>query len=134
MSKKPNVDKIRNPFEAKVFKELQNLYHREWEIKYEPEKLAYYQEKYYTPDFVLESRDGSNKIYIETKGYFMPQDRRKMIEVKKQHPDKRIVLVFQSNNKLSKGSTTRYSDWAEKHGFEWTMQAVLKEYNLNVNH
>lgn len=67
----------------------------------------------YTPDFKL-----PNGIYIETKGRFVLEDRKKHILIKEQHPDLDIRFVFQnSKNKLRKGASTTYADWCVKHGF-----------------
>ena len=63
-------------------------------IKIEWEDLMY---RTYTPDFVL-----PNGIIIESKGRFTAADRRKHIEIKKQHPKLDIRFVFyNSRNKLS---------------------------------
>ena len=84
-------------------------------FEYETLKLNYTVHAVYTPDFVL-----PNGVIIEAKGYFKPEDRRKMLAVKKQHPDLDIRLVFQSpNNTISKESKTTYAMWAEKNGFLW---------------
>jgi hypothetical protein len=86
-------------------------------FEYESLKLNYTVEAKYTPDFIL-----PNGVILEAKGYFKPEDRRKMLAVKKQHPDLDIRLVFQAPyNTLSKESKTTYSDWAEKHGFLWAI-------------
>jgi hypothetical protein len=70
----------------------------------------------YTPDFHI---PGTN-IWLETKGRFTNADRKKMLLVKAQHPDKRIIMVFQDARKpIAKGSKTTYSQWAEKNGLEW---------------
>lgn len=67
----------------------------------------------YTPDFVLD-----NGIIIESKGRFMPDDRKKHLLVKKQHPEHDIRFVFSnSKSKISKTSKTTYASWCEKHGF-----------------
>jgi hypothetical protein len=69
----------------------------------------------YTPDFIL-----PNGVILEAKGYFKPEDRRKMLAVKKQHPHLDIRLVFQQPlNTLTKTSKTTYAMWAEKNGFLW---------------
>lgn len=44
----------------------------------------------YYPDFYLVD----TKEYIETKGYFRPKDIIKMDAVKKQHPEKQIIILF----------------------------------------
>jgi len=85
------------------------------EFQYETLKLAYTLSAIYTPDFIL-----PNAVILEAKGYFKPEDRRKMLAVKKQHPDLDIRLVFQQpGNTLTKTSKTTYAKWAEKHGFLW---------------
>ena len=81
---------------------------------YEEDKLPYVIEHNYIPDFRV------GDIYIECKGWFKSTDRRKMLAVKKSHPDLDIRFVFQSPyNKLSKRSKTTYAMWADKHGFPW---------------
>ena len=84
------------------------------DYSYEPEWLPYVIEHRYIPDFKV------GDIYLETKGWFKPTDRRKMLAVKKANPDLDIRLVFQApHNKISKKSKTTYSMWAEKNGFPW---------------
>tara|TARA_B110000503_G_C7102787_1_gene394586 strand:+ start:299 stop:751 length:453 start_codon:yes stop_codon:yes gene_type:complete len=79
-------------------------------IKIEWEDLTY---RTYTPDFVL-----SNGIIIETKGLFTATDRRKHLEIQKQHPTLDIRFVFyDSRCKLSKKSKTTYAAWSDKQGF-----------------
>lgn len=83
---------------------------------YESIKLKYLDEKTYTPDFLLDGPGG--KIYIESKGYFSPADRRKMILVRDQHPELDIRLLFQNCNvKLNKKSRTSYAEWAMNNNF-----------------
>lgn len=83
--------------------------------KYEQTKLKYTLENNYNPDFSL-----SDTIYLETKGFFKPSDRRKMLEVVKQHPDKKFIMLFQNSNiTLSKKSKTTYADWCNKNNIEW---------------
>lgn len=78
-------------------------------------KLSYVIEATYTPDFV-----GDDGTLYEAKGWFRPQDRRKMLAVRKANPGLRIVMVFQNpNGKISKGSKTTNAMWCEKHGFKW---------------
>ena len=79
-------------------------------VKVEWEDLAY---RTYTPDFVLK-----NGIIIETKGMFVTSDRRKHLQISKQHPDLDIRFVFTSSNrKLNKGAKSTYGEWCTKHGF-----------------
>ena len=82
--------------------------------EYESKKLDYVIEARYIPDFKV------GDIYLEAKGYFPPEQRRKMKAVKESHPDLDIRIIFQSpNNKISKRSKTTYAKWAEKNGFPW---------------
>ena len=81
---------------------------------YEVERLPYVTESKYTPDFSL-----PNGVIIETKGFFKPSDRRKMLAVLAQHPHLDIRMVFQRNNTLSSKSKTTYGDWCTKHGIRW---------------
>jgi len=84
-------------------------------FEYETLKLDYTVKAVYTPDFIL-----PNGVILEAKGYFKPEDRRKMLAVKKQHPDLDIRLVFQAPyNTITKTSRTTYAMWAEKHNFLW---------------
>jgi len=86
-------------------------------FEYETLKLDYTVQAVYTPDFIL-----PNGVILEAKGYFKPEDRRKMLAVKKQHPELDIRLVFQAPyNTLSKKSKTTYAMWAEKNGFLWAI-------------
>ena len=84
--------------------------------EYESEKLSYTIEHNYTPDFVL-----PNYLYLEAKGYWDPEDRRKILAVKRCNPDVDIRMVFQSPyNTISKKSKTTYAKWCEKHDIPWT--------------
>ena len=84
--------------------------------EYESEKLSYTIEHNYTPDFVL-----PNYTYLEAKGYWAPEDRRKILAVKKSNPDVDIRMVFQSPyNTISKKSKTTYAKWCERHDIPWT--------------
>ena len=86
------------------------------EYEYERKKIPYVLTCNYTPDFILK-----NGVMLEAKGHLSPDDRRKMLAVKKQHPELDIRFVFQAPyNKIYKGSRTTYAKWAEKHGFPWT--------------
>jgi hypothetical protein len=94
---------------------------------YETESIPYIIEGTYKPDFVLSFDDGT-KMYIETKGYFDPPSRRKMAAVLKTNPDKDFRLVFAKDNFLSKSSKIRYSDWAKKHGFKYSIGRIPDDW------
>lgn len=84
-------------------------------FEYETMRLPYTWEAVYTPDFIL-----PNGVILEAKGWLKPEDRRKMLCVKKAHPDRDIRFVFQQPyNTISSRSKTTYAAWAEKHGFPW---------------
>ena len=90
-------------------------------IKIEWEDLMY---RTYTPDFVL-----PNGIIIESKGRFVASDRRKHIEIKKQHPKLDIRFVFyNSKNKISKGAKSTYQDWCNKNNFLYYDRIVPLEW------
>ena len=84
--------------------------------EYESTKVPYVIQHIYTPDFLL-----PNGIYLECKGYWEPEDRRKIKNVKEQHPELDLRMVFQAPyNKISKGSKTTYAKWCERHDIKWT--------------
>lgn len=93
------------------------------ECKYEPDKIAYEIPRSmhkYTPDFKIK-----DKVYIEVKGIFDSDDRKKHLLVKQQHPDIQIKFLFgKPHNKLNRASKTTYAMWCEANGFEW---ADIKE-------
>jgi len=84
--------------------------------EYETTKIDYTIEHVYTPDFIL-----PNGVVLETKGFWEPEDRRKIKAVKAQNPDLDLRMVFQSPfNKISKKSKTTYAKWCERHDIPWT--------------
>ena len=104
--------KYRSGLEKKVAELLGNL---SIPFEYESTKVPYVLQCNYTPDFLL-----PNGIYLETKGQFTPEDRRKMLAVKEMHPDLDIRMVFQAPfNKIDKRSKTTYAAWCDRHDIEW---------------
>ena len=82
---------------------------------YESTKVPYQIQHNYTPDFCLD-----NGVYLECKGFFEAEDRRKIKAVKQQHPEIDLRMVFQSPyNKISKKSKTTYAQWCDKHDIPW---------------
>ena len=91
------------------------------ELVIEWEDLRY---RTYTPDFVLD-----NGIIVETKGLFDSEDRRKHLEVRKQHPYLDIRFVFSNAKaKLYKGSKTTYADWCDKNNFLWSHRVIPEDW------
>ena len=114
---------FRSGFEQLVAAQLQNLGAK---YLYEPkdQKVEYLPKvRRYLPDFVL-----GNGIIIEVKGRFTGPDRVKHLLIKAQHPELDIRFVFQRDNTLSKASKTRYSDWCDKHGFEYCFVELNEEW------
>lgn len=105
------------------------------QYKYEPrEELCKYrveEVRTYLPDVVI-----GDKIF-ELKGRLTLFDRKKMKLVVEQNPDKDITIVLQKDNKIAKGSKTKYSDWLTKNNIKWMMvsdfiELINKgEYNGN---
>ena len=105
--------KFRSKLEEKVatlLKELGISY------EYESTQVPYVIQHNYTPDFLL-----PNHVYLETKGYWDPADRRKVLAVKRDNPDIDLRMVFQSPyNTISRKSKTTYAQWCEKLEIPWT--------------
>jgi hypothetical protein len=83
--------------------------------KYEVDKFPYVLTCHYTPDWKI-----TDKLYVESKGLFSQEDRRKMKVVKETYPHVTFILCFQNaNKKIAKNSKTTYAKWATKNGFIW---------------
>jgi hypothetical protein len=91
-------------------------------------KLAYRVPQDYYPDLIITQKDTGHTIYVEIKGWFKPSDRVKMLAVKKCNPDADIRLVFQADNFLTKAKKKRYSEWADKNGFEWAVGSIPDDW------
>ena len=107
-----NTPKYKSKLEEKVADILGDI------AVYEPEYLEYLQpekKRRYTPDFKTKS-----DIYIECKGKWTYDDRQKHVLIRDQHPNKRIIIIFQNPDvRLNKKSKTTYGDWASKNNLEW---------------
>ena len=110
----------RSGFEHKISEQLEQ---QSIDPKYEQTIVKYTipaRDSKYTVDFTL-----PNGILIETKGRWMPEDRKKHLLVKEQNPELDIRLVFQSaKSKLRKGSKTTYADYCDKHGIKWAEKII----------
>ena len=114
MKRKPKkkTSKYKSGLEEQVAKLLEGL---GVSYEYESCKIPYTIQHNYHPDFIL-----PNHVYLETKGYWSPEDRRKIAAVKKDNPDLDLRMVFQSPfNTISKKSKTTYAQWCEKHNIPW---------------
>ena len=112
------ASKYRSKFEAGI---AASLIKRSVSFSYESLVLDYIIEGRYKPDFVL-----PNGVIVETKGFFSPNDRRKMLCVKAQHPDLDIRLCFQNaKEKISRAKKSiTYGQWATRHGFKWSSGTI----------
>jgi hypothetical protein len=121
--RKHNPKRYRSGLEKDVAAELSK---RQSRVRYEELKIEWVDLRYrtYTPDFVLD-----NGIIVETKGIFDSEDRRKHLQVKKQHPNLDIRFVFTNGKaKLYKGSKTTYGDWCTRNGFKWATRVIPREW------
>lgn len=80
---------------------------------------------WYTPDFYLPEYD----MYIEAKGYWKAQDRKKHEALKRDQSDSLILFNFMYDNKIHKNSDMRYSEWCDKREipYVFTQRGVTKE-------
>ncbi len=103
---------------------------KKWKIpvEYESCSLKYVVPKSYIPDFTFTQYGNRSRIYIETKGYFRPEDRTKALSVRKSNPGIDLRFIFSQDNKLSKKAKMRYSDWCKKHGFLYAVGEIPKEW------
>lgn len=106
----------RNKFEARIYASLKQ---KKIKFKYESEKISYLISGHYIPDFVLTTK--TSKIYIETKGHFRPEAKRKMTAVKKLHPTLDIRILFYSYSKSS-------VKWCDKHGFPYAIGDIPDDW------
>lgn len=69
-------------------------------------------------------------VYFETKGYFDPDSRKKMLNVVKSNPGIKVIMVFSHPDKpIRKGSKTTYVMWCDKNGIPWT---TLEEFEKSI--
>jgi hypothetical protein len=68
----------------------------------------------YKPDFRIK------EIYLETKGRFTSEDRKKMLFVFRSNPGLNLLMVFpKPNNTITRRSKTTYWMWCDKNGIPW---------------
>lgn len=90
---------------------------------YETLELPYILHGIYNPDFIL-----ANGIIIEAKGLLDRDSKRKMVAVKKQHPELDIRFVFMKADKKVPGSKQTHGQWATKNGFPWADGTIPEEW------
>lgn len=124
-------EQFKNPSELRTYKQLKSMQQNfRYRIEYETKDIAYVikLDKVYRPDFIVTMPDG-REVYIEFKGYLRREDEVKLLNVKQQHPEIDLRIVFEKDNKLV-GRKSRYSDWAKKNGFTFAIGEVPKEWFL----
>jgi predicted nuclease of restriction endonuclease-like RecB superfamily len=107
---------VRNEFEKKLWRKAKRA---KCKVEYEPERIPYILSGYYIPDFVLDTPLG--KVYVEAKGYFRPEAKRKLVAVKKQHPELDLRIVFYTER-------TAYIKWATRHGFRYAIGTIPADW------
>lgn len=75
----------------------------------------------YLPDFII------GTLICEVKGRFTSEDRKKHLSVKEMNPERDIRILFQRDQKLSKASKTRYSEWCTKHKIPYAIGETVPE-------
>lgn len=106
----------RNAFEKKIYKQLKRS---KIIFCYETEKIPFVIASHYIPDYILYTPLG--KVYVECKGYLRPEDKRKMVAVKRLNPQLDIRILFYSHNE-------KYIKWATKCGFKYAIDKIPKEW------
>lgn len=126
------VGAFRSGLEDKVSKQLEA---KGIKFDYELWKIPYVipaSNHTYTPDFLL-----PNGIFVETKGLWESDDRKKHLLIREQYPQLDIRIVFSSSRtKIYKGSPTSYAEWCEKNGIKFADKLIpvdwLKEAKREV--
>ena len=119
--RKARASGFRSGLEQTVAKQIKQARHK---IRYEAMKIKWvdFSIRSYTPDFVLD-----NGIILEVKGFWSTADRRKHVEIKRQHDQLDIRMVFEnSKRKIRKGSKTTYGDWCNKKDIKFCDRVVPK--------
>lgn len=107
---------MKNPFEKKIARQLRRA---KVKFKYEGIKIPYVLSGHYIPDFVIHTPTGY--IYVETKGYLRPADKRKMVAVRRQHPEIDLRILFYASRK-------EQIRWATKVGIKYAVGKIPKEW------
>ena len=83
--------------------------------EYEDRHIPHQIQHHYIPDFHL-----ANGIFLETKGYWPSNERRKVKNIIEQNPHLDIRMVFQNeHNRISKKSRTTYAMWCDRHNIKY---------------
>lgn len=105
-----------NKFEKKLYIQLKR---KKKKVEFESVSIPYVIEANYYPDLIIDTDKGL--VYIEAKGYLRPEHKRKMVAVKKQHPDLDIRFIFYRYRKED-------VKWATKYGFPYAIDKIPTEW------
>lgn len=106
----------RNKFEKKLYDQLKKS---KVPFKYESTRIPYVIAGHYIPDFIIDTVRG--KVYVEAKGYFRPEHKRKMAAVKRQHPEIDLRILFYAHK-------VKDIKWAEKNGLKYAISVIPEEW------
>lgn len=119
---------LRSGLELLILKALRQLQRViKFALGYETEKFEYTLSRRYTPDFTVTLADG-RRFFIEVKGYLRPEDRAKLLAVKRDNPNIDLRLIFGRDNPLRKGAVMTYSQWATKNNIPYAIGTPPKEW------
>lgn len=128
---KKSYKPYRNRFEQQTAEALEE---HKASFVYEKTKFDYVVEGKYLVDFTIIKKNGG-VMHIETKGNGLSFDghaKRKMIAVKKAHPNLDLRILFYSDGKCGPkrkdGTHMRQSDWAKKYGFPYAIKTIPEEW------
>jgi hypothetical protein len=124
--KNTKVGQLKNPFEKHIWDQLLSRKRKTYVASYEAETLEYISVRRYLPDFILVFSTSGHKRYIETKGYFRPEDRKKIEAIKKTGVD--IRLIFMKDQKIYKKGKITYTMWCDKHSIPWAIGNMPSEW------
>ena len=98
-------------------------------LSYETKTVIYqYEPQEYTADF-----SHKKQVHLECKGVLDAATRKKLMAIKRCNPTMDLRLVLEKpNNKLHKGKSWRYWEWAEKRGFKWYDWRDLKKLKKEI--
>lgn len=111
---------FKSGFERKI---ASNLAARGVKFGYETLVVEYTLDGEYHPDFILPSG-----VIVEAKGLLDRASKRKMVAVKKQHPELDIRMLFMLADKKIPGTKQTHSQWAEKNNFLWAEGEIPEEW------
>lgn len=132
----PYIGKVRvkSNFELEVWKKIKEKLPKGYEVLYEPDKIGYFVEHTYNPDYKVIRPDGSF-FYIEAKGngrQFDSAVKKKMVAMKEQHPDIEVKMCFYADGKTGAtrkdGTFMRQSDWATKYKYDFAIREIPTEW------